>query len=240
MFLINRQPIEKKVVDDGLNLSVHSIFYTIQGEGPHTGRPAVFIRLAGCNLQCPACDTDYTTGRQELHIDRICARAGLEFGRASNNPVEPLAVLTGGEPFRQPIGPLVHGLVDIGFHVQIETAGTLWSPGPWLSESVDIVCSPKTPNLDPSLVPLISAYKYVLDADHVDAEDGLPTRVLLKTTGVRVARPPSGFPRKRVYVQPLDEKNGIRNGANAKAAVESCMKFGYTLGLQTHKILGLE
>src|SRR3954467_9071958 len=51
------------VRSDGNSLSIHSIFYTLQGEGPYSGCPAVFMRLAGCNLQCPGCDTDYTSGQ---------------------------------------------------------------------------------------------------------------------------------------------------------------------------------
>ena len=60
MFKINSQAIEKSAHYTTRSYDVHSIFPTIQGEGPFVGQPAIFIRLAGCNLQCPACDTDYT------------------------------------------------------------------------------------------------------------------------------------------------------------------------------------
>ena len=61
---MNQQAPEKQQLrGDGL-LAVHSIFYTIQGEGPFAGETAVFVRLAGCNLQCPLCDTDYTSDRR--------------------------------------------------------------------------------------------------------------------------------------------------------------------------------
>ena len=60
----NTQPAEKQVKSSGLILAINSIFYTIQGEGPFAGSPAVFVRLAGCNLQCPMCDTEYTSRQQ--------------------------------------------------------------------------------------------------------------------------------------------------------------------------------
>ena len=67
----NQQLADKPVLNEtGLSLQVNSIFYTIQGEGPFAGRPAIFIRLAGCNLQCPGCDTEYTK-RQTMTVDEI-------------------------------------------------------------------------------------------------------------------------------------------------------------------------
>ena len=77
--MINKQPIEKREPSYEGTLQVHSIFKTIQGEGPFCGTPCVFVRLAGCNLQCPACDTDqwYFPARADRHTvihvgDRIC------------------------------------------------------------------------------------------------------------------------------------------------------------------------
>ena len=67
--ILNTQPIEKR--HHKVDLEVHSIFYTIQGEGPFCGTPAVFIRLAGCNLQCPSCDTNYTSKRRTMTAEEI-------------------------------------------------------------------------------------------------------------------------------------------------------------------------
>ena len=94
--MINIQPIEKiehyGVPDDG-GLDVHSIFPTIQGEGPFVGQPAIFIRLAGCNLQCPLCDTEYTEGRIRLSVPVI-----FDAVQEHIRLFAPLIVITGGEP----------------------------------------------------------------------------------------------------------------------------------------------
>ena len=74
--LPNSQPIEKRSRDADV-LEVHSIFYTLQGEGPFCGSPAIFIRLAGCNLQCPGCDTDYTSKREHLSPETIVKRLNV-------------------------------------------------------------------------------------------------------------------------------------------------------------------
>ena len=98
---INIQPIEKLARSDGLRLDVHSIFATIQGEGPFTGHPCVFVRLAGCNLQCPGCDTDYTEDRRMMQIYEIAESvASVLKASGSTRAKVPLVVITGGEPFR--------------------------------------------------------------------------------------------------------------------------------------------
>jgi organic radical activating enzyme len=91
-------------------------FYSIQGEGFYAGTAAYFIRLAGCNLSCPWCDTDHreTERRtaQELSI------------RAGDSCDARLAVLTGGEPLLHNLFPLIDSLRYRGFKVAIETNGT--------------------------------------------------------------------------------------------------------------------
>ena len=71
---MNTQPVEKTWHDPLGVLKVHSIFNTIQGEGPLAGKPAVFVRLAGCNLQCVQCDTDYTSKEEKLSPPAIVER----------------------------------------------------------------------------------------------------------------------------------------------------------------------
>lgn len=231
---INIQPIEKLDRGDGITLDVHSIFYTIQGEGPFAGRPAVFIRLAGCNLQCPGCDTEYTKHRENLDIATITSKA-CKF--TSNTIIlRPLVVITGGEPFRQNIGRLVRMLIEHGFHVQIETNGTL--PRPATFPTCTIVVSPKTDHVHKTLLPFIHSYKYVMRVGSVCELDGLP--VLALGNGDRhVARPHDSF-KGTVYLQPMDEQHAMRNSSNLLECIKSCMTFGYTLCLQTHKIINME
>lgn len=235
---MNQQPIEKRSTAQGVYALVE-IFPTIQGEGPFVGRPCTFIRLAGCNLQCPLCDTNYTVGRKTMTIPQI-----LDEVSRLMPPYASLVVITGGEPFRQNLAPLIDRLLEWKGtmpEIQIETNGTVID-----EETVEcissnlqttVVCSPKTAKLDSSILPLIEYYKYVVSAGEIDLEDGLPLSCL--GNKVRVARPPAGFDRSSIYVQPCDDNDPEKNRRNMAYAADSCLKFGYTLCLQTHKIVGL-
>lgn len=228
---INTQPIEKRQDTDGSFLDVHSIFDTIQGEGPYCGMPAVFVRLAGCNLQCPGCDTIYTTGRHMLPIADIAAQV-----EALRKPPH-LVVITGGEPFRQNIAPFVLRLIRSGYNVQVETNGTLPPPAN-LPITTAVVCSPKTGKVNDKLKPFIDAYKYVISADSVNEEDGLPILALGHSASPQIARPHEDFP-GFVYLQPMDAQDPDVNRRNLQTAVASCQKHGYILQIQIHKLIGL-
>lgn len=237
---MNSQAIEKRIPFEG-TYDVHSVFHTIQGEGPFTGHRSVFIRLAGCNLQCPACDTDYTSNRIQLSVQQLLKE--VEF--YAQEPT--LVVITGGEPFRQDLTQLVSALTGIGHSVQIETNGTLAPPhyfyefvtvDPTVRGACFIVCSPKTGKVHPDLLPLIGAYKYVVRALDLEA-DGLPRIALEHTASPRLARPHSGF-EGPVYVQPCDEKNDAAYVRNVQACINSVMDNGHVLQLQVHKIINME
>ncbi|MCM1449750.1 MAG: 7-carboxy-7-deazaguanine synthase QueE [Clostridiales bacterium] len=116
--------------DEDLTLRVNEIFYSLQGEGFHTGTPAVFVRLSGCNLKCDFCDTDHSS-YHPMSVSEIVARV--------KEHKAPIVILTGGEPSLQPIGPLVDMLHNEGFKVHIETNGTHNLP-----PTIDwVTCSPK-------------------------------------------------------------------------------------------------
>lgn len=241
--MLNKQPISKVVKHDGAELLVHSIFYTIQGEGPFCGYPAVFIRLAGCNLQCPWCDTEYTQGASRLPIERI-----VEAASDTSDSHTRFIVITGGEPFRQPIGPLLKRLVDSGFFVQIETNGTLPPPnlpglyGYGIAErcGVYVVCSPKTGVVNPAVAAVACCYKYVADIDGgLRPEDGLPMTALGHVANPYLSRPPVGF-KGPIYLQPADHKDPEVNQQNMELVVQSAMKYGYIVQLQIHKFLNME
>lgn len=239
MLSLNVQPAEKADWGDGSTLRVHSIFKTIQGEGPLVGTPCAFLRLAGCNLTCPFCDTDYTSQNTLRTLDGIVNDL-LHLKVPSN-----LVVISGGEPFRQNITQIICRL--IGFHgqrVQVETNGTMFQPGTgYLTEMLGhsdarrltIVCSPKTGSLHPLLYPIINALKYVVQEGLVSEVDGLPLRTL--GASCEVARPQDNRP--EVFIQPLDEGDAERNKRNVDTAVDVCQRFGYRLCLQTHKMVGL-
>lgn len=238
---MNIQPIEKRRESDGTSLQVHSVFNTIQGEGPFTGHAAVFIRLAGCNLQCPACDTDYTTDRWNSTPFTLTQMA-QEMRSAPS-----LVVITGGEPFRQNIYPLVDSLIEAGYTVQIETNGTLPPPdglvelcatNTSIPNKCFIVCSPKAGRVNTITATLACAYKYVMAHDSV-AADGLPLLALDHSASPHVARPPECFSGP-IYLQPCDDKDVVVNQENLKACVRSVMSNNYVLQLQVHKIIDVE
>lgn len=239
----NTQPVEKQAKSDGSELAVNSIFYTIQGEGPFAGSPAVFVRLAGCNLQCPMCDTEYTNRTRmgwPTIVREVEAALISEDGSFIARGPNPLVVITGGEPFRQNIFPLVCALLRKSFKVQIETNGTLYNDLPFDHKNLTIVCSPKAGAINRKLSPHIDAYKYVATVDSLaNSPDGLPTHALEHPNGGMLARPPANFT-GTVYLQPVDEKNTVLNNRNLTAVVKSCMDNGYRLCLQVHKIIGVD
>lgn len=241
----NTQPIEKRVRNPEGFLSVHSIFKTIQGEGPFCGTPCVFVRLAGCNLQCPACDTDYTSGRTTMGPYEILAQVN-ELWRSKAHR-RGLVVITGGEPFRQDIAELLNVLTSHDYYVQIESNGTLELQG-WQDLNINneldkrvgvyVVCSPKTGKLHEATREYVSAYKYVVKHDDIHT-DGLPLSALDHSANPFPARPHDGFDGP-VYVQPLDSKDPEENKLHTDVAVALSLEHGYILQLQVHKYIGVE
>lgn len=111
-------------------MKVNEIFHSLQGEGYFTGTPAVFVRLAGCNLSCPFCDTRHQS-YTEMTEDEIVAEVANHNCRHT--------VITGGEPTLQLTASLVDRLHRLGRFVQIETNGSRPAPA-----AVDwVTCSPK-------------------------------------------------------------------------------------------------
>ena len=116
-----------------MSYRVKEIFYSLQGEGCHTGIPAVFVRFSGCNLRCPWCDTDFTTFTEMALEDIVTAVQRLQTAKGC------YVILTGGEPSLQADENLIQALHREGYKVAIETNGTHPIP-----EGIDwITCSPK-------------------------------------------------------------------------------------------------
>lgn len=239
--MVNKQLPEYPTshTSDNVLYDIVDIFPTIQGEGPFAGRPSIFIRLAGCNLQCPFCDTDYTTGRRKMEtLDILKEVDAIKLTSRGPGFID-LIVITGGEPFRQDIGFLCQRLHNRGNTVQIETNGTVFRD-PFPYENVVIVCSPKTPTINNSLRPHIDFFKYVVQSGGTD-ENGLPMHVLGQTPrGIAMPYRFEGanIPPHEIYISPMDCNDPIKNQRNTEHAAEICMQFGYTLSLQIHKIIG--
>jgi organic radical activating enzyme len=224
-------PIRPPVAGDGTQLDVVRIFATIQGEGPHAGVPAVFVRLGGCNLACSFCDTEFETF-SSMTVKEIVARIKtlLPDHLITRSPHHRnlLIVLTGGEPLRQPIRPLCDALLAEGFTVQIETNGTLMRP---LDPRVQIVCSPKVSGgayhrLRDDVLERAQAIKFLVSARMAEYSDL-----------AEVGQSAYGIP---VYVQPMDEYDAVQNAENMALAVRLAQEHGVRVGLQLHKILGID
>ena len=278
---MNQQPITKRDFNPDGRLWVHSIFGpTFQGEGPFAGTRCVFIRLQDCNLQCPGCDTLYhapwgdRTEVQKKHwkpedliIEAMVMFGGTWFNHANRD----LVVISGGEPFRQNLLPLLLAFEgQKGAFVQIETNGTLPPQFPDMAnpdpnfyntniarrQGRYIVCSPKRPVCHPQYEAVACAFKYVLDHRSVDPDDGLPIHVLGNVNKKPVYR--QKHKARPVYLQPMDHTeeflgpqwDGVstspiaerdkHNHSSMLAMKQSCLKHGYLVQLQIHKLINVE
>jgi 7-carboxy-7-deazaguanine synthase len=225
--LMNKQAKEPLIHAGDGTLDVAGTFLTIQGEGPFSGHRAFFIRLAGCNLQCPLCDTDYTSTRKRISVSSL-ALAAAEHS---------LVVITGGEPFRQPIGWLLRHLAERTV-VQVETNGVIPLPEE-VPDAVHIVVSPKVEKVHSSYSKRgkNTYFKYVVNDGAQHPDTGLPLKVLGFD---REVYQPSNIPPEHIYLQPLDEKDASLNAKNREAVFTACLEHGYTAGVQLHKLLGAE
>jgi 7-carboxy-7-deazaguanine synthase len=210
-----------------MTYQVKEIFMTLQGEGARTGRPAVFVRFAGCNLWgglekdrstaiCKFCDTDFvgTNGKNGGKFSRAqdLAAAVTSIWSAESDQ-ERYVVCTGGEPLLQLDAPLIDALHSEGFEIAIETNGTIAVPA-----GVDWVCvSPK------------SGAEFVANA-------GDELKLAYPQKGIA---PDSflGNKFRHFFLQPMDGPELQRNMA---AAAQYCMAHPeWRLSLQTHKLLGI-
>lgn len=238
--LINRQPPEPRSKESGAWIDLVNIFHTIQGEGPFTGHPAVFIRLAGCNLQCPGCDTDYTTDREIVPVSKIVREVEELLDKWTNTK---LVIITGGEPLRQSLVSLVSTLIlHCGVHVQIESNG-VYAPTELLVNRIKAgeltyVVSPKTNKISAVAAQSASCFKYVLEASNIVPEDGLPREALRHKAKPFVARPPKDY-KGLIYVNPMDSTDAEVNRKNLIACRDSAIRFGYIMGIQLHKLIDL-
>lgn len=134
-------------------LQLAEIFYSVQGEGTWTGTPAVFVRLAGCNLSCSFCDTDYAL-KFLATVDEIVDRVRAESGDC------PMVILTGGEPLAQrETTALIDALRADGRRVHIESNGTMPTT---LPDDVWLTVSPKE-RLAPEMARRANEAKLIVD-----------------------------------------------------------------------------
>jgi len=210
-----------------MGYAVKEIFYTLQGEGAHSGRPAVFCRFAGCNLWsgrevhreravCTFCDTDFvgTDGPGGGRFRDACSLAEAVHSRwPESHAGQPFVVCTGGEPLLQLDAALTAALHERGFEIAVETNGTRPAP-----PGIDWLCvSPKA-----------------------DAGVVLRRGDELKLVYPQPLAPPERFARwefRHFFLQPMDGPDVDRH---MRDAVAYCLAHPrWRLSLQTHKYLGI-
>lgn len=125
-------------------MKLSELFYSVQGEGKLVGVPSLFVRASGCNLRCAWCDTPYASWNpegQDVPVNEIVSRAVSLAGPACRH-----VVLTGGEPMIMPdIVPLAAAFKQLGYHITVETAATVFKEVP-----IDLASlSPKLSNSTP-------------------------------------------------------------------------------------------
>ena len=195
---------------------INDIFYSLQGEGHNTGRAAVFVRFAGCNLRCSFCDTEFDTF-SEMSDEEILAAI-------SQYPAR-FVVLTGGEPTLQVDEAFVELLHQHGYEVAMESNGTRPAPQnlDWLTVSPKEV---KGKREDVRGKRLADELKVVFD------ETTAPESYLFPFTS-------SLFP--LLYLQPCDTGDAARNEAIVARCVEYIKEHPWwRLSLQTHKLVGFK
>lgn len=215
-----------------MTYSVKEIFYTLQGEGSHAGRAAVFCRFAGCNLWtgreadrasavCRFCDTDFvgTDGSGGGKFERaqdLAERVAAHWPAATSAKSERFVVLTGGEPLLQVDADLIDALHAQGFEIAVETNGTIAAPA-----GIDWICvSPKAG------APLVQLRGHELKVVVPQAGQDLAAFEALDFTHLRV--------------QPMDSANAAERMAATEWAVQWCMDHPrWRLSVQTHKVLGI-
>lgn len=209
-----------------MSYAVKEIFLTLQGEGAHAGRAAVFCRFSGCNLwsgreqdrasaTCQFCDTDFvgtngTLGGRYDSAEALAEAIAAQWAEAAGNRY---TVLTGGEPLLQVDVPLVQALHARGFEIGVETNGTIDPP-----EGMDWICvSPKA-----------------------GAELVVRRGNELKLVYPQADAAPEAFVDlafERFSLQPMDGPDVVENTARA---IEYCLRHPqWRLSLQTHKTLGI-
>ena len=208
-----------------MSYAVKEMFYTLQGEGARTGRPAVFVRFAGCNLWsgreqdraaaiCQFCDTDFVgidgEGGGKFEDAEALAAAAFAFWPGGGAPY---VVCTGGEPLLQFDAPLIAALHGVGFEIAVETNGTLAAPA-----GIDWICVSPKANTE------------------IVQRAGDELKLVFPQQGAEPARYET-LTFAHFFLQPMD--NPARD-ANTRAAINFCLAHPrWRLSLQTHKLLGL-
>jgi len=200
---------------------INDIFYSLQGEGHNTGRAAVFIRFAGCNLRCPFCDTEFDSYREMTDADIV---------KAIGHYGSRFVVLTGGEPTLQADEAFVELLHSHGYEVAMESNGTRPAP-----KNLDwLTVSPKSPSGGRME---LRGERMPDEIKIVFGEDTHPEEMLAALMSALQKHAVS--PQK--YLQPCDTGNEQQNARITARCVDYILKHPeWRLSLQTHKLINIK
>jgi organic radical activating enzyme len=225
-----------------------SMFYTIQGEGPYSGEPALFLRLAGCNIgakeDCQWCDTKFDYDEGTLITFR---EVELEMAKHKTS----LLVITGGEPLLQHDAIKAFAERNSFLHIQLETNGMLLRQENY-SHDLTYVVSPKIPHGKATYSPLpeylfgLVSFKFVMDADPASPYHTLPEQLFeddvaksaIFVSGITAyTGPPAPGVVQSLWASNIDREKTARNYAYAAAVA---MNHGFCWSLQSHLLAGVE
>lgn len=228
-----KNPIRKQQLREDGRLWIQEIFATVQGEGLYAGTPSIFIRLAGCNLACFFCDTDFESAFEDKENFVTVNGAATAVSHLSvEHPGCNNIVFTGGEPFRQNFIPLAARLIDLGYTIEIETAGTIWIDDfDLIAPHCHVTVSPKTMRINPHIERVAGAYKYIVSKSN-------SSKGMYPTTEKGVSLPPPKF-NQPIFIQPMDHDDEHIKAANIEATINLALRTGWRLSVQTHKYLGM-
>ena len=219
---------------------INEVFESLQGEGSFTGLPSIFVRLQGCPVGCPWCDTQHTWSinpDKESSAEEVMAQNFESESWFSQSPEQLLAlfsrsnyvakhvVITGGEPCLYDLLPITSLLIEKGFSVQIETSGTykiLAHDDTWVTVSPKVDMPGKKPVLEEAVKRANEIKHPVAMEKHIEELDKV------------LAMLPEGT-QPLVYLQPISQQ-----ARATQLAIKTCIARNWRLSLQTHKYLGIE
>ena len=219
---------------------INEMFETIQGEGSYTGLPSIFIRMQGCPVGCPWCDTKHTWTihpDREGTLEQVLSKnqESEQWFASSSEDILSLfehqkyqakhVVITGGEPCMFDLTELTSQLIEQNYTVQIETSGTFEvkvHEGTWVTLSPKVNMPGKLPVLQQAIDRADEFKHPIAMQKHIEELEAILDKRTNKQRGL-------------IYLQPISQQKRA-----TELAVSTCIKKNWRLSLQTHKFIGIE
>ncbi|WP_158970369.1 7-carboxy-7-deazaguanine synthase QueE [Paraglaciecola sp. L3A3] len=219
---------------------INEVFESLQGEGSYTGLPSIFVRLQGCPVGCPWCDTQHTwtVDPEFKRSSTVVMAENSESNTWFEQTIEQLlslfsvqgymakhVVITGGEPCLYDLTAITSRLLDEGYSVQIETSGTyeiLAHADTWVTVSPKVNMPGGRKVLKSAMLRANEIKHPIAMEKHIDELDQVLSLLDDK-------------PMPNVYLQPISQQKRA-----TELAIKTCIARNWRLSLQTHKFIGIE